>query len=337
MGELIGIARHDRPRGPIETLTTGRLDVNAGLEGDRGGLMTNRKVTLLFEHQWRAALAQINRTEIDWSVRRTNFLVRGVENPRRSGAKIRLGEALLEVSMECEPCDRMDAQVPGLTDALTPDWRGGACCRVLEGGEIKLGDRVEMISVDLAGAGVLAFWLNEVGRTGWFKTDPGVDQAIRDRFTSVYQAAARGDLDAWRATPAGALALIIALDQFPRNMFRDHAKAFATDAKARAVALEAISNGFDLQTPEPDRMMFYLPLEHSEVLEDQDLCVSLISERLRSEQEGVRHAEAHRDLIRRFGRFPHRNEALGRPSTAEEAEFLLGGGYQPNSDNADDP
>lgn len=332
MGEVIGIARHDRPRGPIETVEATRIDVNTGVEGDRGGLMTNRKVTVLFEHQWRAALREIGREEIDWSVRRTNLLVRGVENPRRPGARLRIGEALLEVSMECEPCERMDAQVPGLTAALEPDWRGGACCRVIEGGAVAVGDGAELTTLELGGAGVLGFWLREIGRKGWFRTDPAVDQAIRDRFGALHQAAARGDLDSWRATPDGALALIVLLDQFPRNMFRDDPRAFASDAKALEVAEEAIANGFDMRTREPERMMFYMPLEHAEDLATQDRCVALVAERLSIEREAVKHAEQHRSLIREFGRFPHRNGALGRASTPAEVAFLQGGGYDPTKD-----
>lgn len=326
MGEVIGIARHDRPGGSMETLERAAVDLHRGIDGDRGGLMTNRKVSVLFDHQWRAALAEIGAEEQPWTVRRANLLVRGVENPRRAGARLRVGEALLEVSMECDPCERMDAQIPGLQAALTPDWRGGVCCRVIEGGEVAVGAAAALTTPEMAGAGVLGFWLNEIGRKGWYLREDAIDQAIRERFAEIYEAAARGALDGWRATPDGALALIILLDQFPRNMFRDDPRAFATDAKAREIAHEAIGKGFDLRIAEPERMMFYMPLEHSEDLADQDRSVALFAERMPSEKEGVRYAEAHRDVIRRFGRFPMRNAALGRASTPAEQVFIDAGG-----------
>jgi uncharacterized protein (DUF924 family) len=171
---------------------------------------------------------------------------------------------------------------------------------------------------------VLGFWRN-AGPEKWFKKSVAFDEAIRLKFEPVHHAAARGEYDSWSAAPESALALLILLDQFPRNLYRNSAHAFATDPKARAIARAAIEAGFDRQV-EPDlRNFFYLPFEHSEDLADQDYSLALCAEA--GVEDDVKWAGIHRDIIQRFGRFPHRNAALGRQTTAEEQEFLDEGGF----------
>ena len=171
---------------------------------------------------------------------------------------------------------------------------------------------------------VVAFW-REAGPDKWFKKDAAFDEAIRRRFLETYEAAAAGQLKDWEATREGALALLIVLDQFPRNMFRDSARAFAADPVARGVADRAMKFGFDLATPLEERDFFYLPFEHSETLADQERCCALF--RATGDADLVKWAELHADIIRRFGRFPHRNAVLGRTTTAEEQAFLDSGGF----------
>jgi uncharacterized protein (DUF924 family) len=170
---------------------------------------------------------------------------------------------------------------------------------------------------------VLAFW-RAAGPDKWFTKDAAFDAAIRTRFLATYEAAAAGTL-AWDDTPEGALALLIALDQFPRNMFRGSARAFAADPLACAVALRAIERGFDRQITVAERGFFYLPFEHSETLADQERGVAL--NRASGDADALKWAELHAGIIRRFGRFPHRNAVLGRATTSEEQAFLDGGGF----------
>lgn len=171
---------------------------------------------------------------------------------------------------------------------------------------------------------VLEFW-RQAGPRKWFKKDAAFDAEIAARFLSTYEAAAAGKLSAWEASAEGALALLIVLDQFPRNMFRASARAFAADALARSVAERAIARGFDQDTKPAERNFFYLPFEHSENLADQERCVALA--RATGDADTLKWAELHADIIRRFGRFPHRNALLGRATTAAEQEFLDGGGF----------
>jgi len=171
---------------------------------------------------------------------------------------------------------------------------------------------------------VLAFW-QAAGPEKWFKKDPAFDAEIAARFSAVWQAAADGELPQWEATPEGALALVIVLDQLPRNMFRGHARTYQADAIARAVADRAIARGFDQQIPLRDRRFFYLPFMHSESLPDQERCVDLA--RRYGDDEFTKYAEQHADIVRRFGRFPHRNAMLGRATTPEEQAFLDAGGF----------
>ena len=179
---------------------------------------------------------------------------------------------------------------------------------------------------------VLSFWFGEPDADGsfskrqeWFRKDPTFDAEITERFGGDYEKAARGDLDALMATAEGCLALLVLLDQFPRNMFRASPRAFATDAKAREVTRHALEQGFDAALAPVQRVFVYLPLEHSEDLADQERMVAL-AEAL-GDADLVDYAVRHRDIIARFGRFPHRNAALGRASTEEEAAFL----QEPNS------
>jgi uncharacterized protein (DUF924 family) len=171
---------------------------------------------------------------------------------------------------------------------------------------------------------VLAFW-REAGPDKWFKKDTAFDDEIRRRFLPAYEAGLRGELADWEATPDGALALTLVLDQFPRNMFRGSARTYAADPLARAVADRALARGFDNAMPLRDAQFFYLPFEHSEDLADQERCCELF--RAAGDAEALRWAELHADIVRRFGRFPHRNAILGRTTTPEEQAFLDGGGF----------
>jgi uncharacterized protein (DUF924 family) len=176
-------------------------------------------------------------------------------------------------------------------------------------------------------ADVLAFWIDEVGAAGWYKSSDALDAEVRSRFLDAWQSARDGSHGLWLTYPSGALAYAILLDQFPRNMFRGDGRAFSTDAVALAAAKMAIGRGWDLRIDSPARQFFYLPLMHSESLSDQDRCVRLMTARLADQPGNLLHARAHREVIRRFGRFPHRNEALKRRTTASEAAFLEEGGY----------
>ena len=175
---------------------------------------------------------------------------------------------------------------------------------------------------------VLSFWLDEVGPKGWYVGGEDLDQTIRDRFADVYKSAVEGALSMWLTYPSGTLAYIILTDQFSRNMFRDDAEAFGSDNIARAAAKAAIKKGWDLRIDEPARQFFYLPLTHSECQVDQDRAVRLIKSRMPETGAGqLLHAQAHREVIRRYGRFPTRNAALNRVSSNEEQRYLDEGGY----------
>jgi uncharacterized protein (DUF924 family) len=171
---------------------------------------------------------------------------------------------------------------------------------------------------------VIGFW-RSAGPQKWFKKAVAFDEAVRLKFEPVHHAAARGEYDAWAASPDGALALLILLDQFPRNLFRNSAHAFATDPKARCIARSAIEAGFDREVEPILRNFFYLPFEHSEDLTDQDYGLALTTEA--GIEDDIKWSAIHRDIIARFGRFPHRNACLGRVTTPEEQEFLDEGGF----------
>jgi uncharacterized protein (DUF924 family) len=175
-------------------------------------------------------------------------------------------------------------------------------------------------------AETLRFWYEEAGPENWWRKSDAFDALVLDRFAATHEAAARGDLDHWAETPEGALALVIVLDQFPRNMFRGTPSAFATDGQALAVTEAAVARGDDLSLDEGQRHFLYMPYMHSERLADQERCCALMESRMPG-SDAIRHAHEHRDIIRRFGRFPHRNTILGRPSTPEEEHFLADGGF----------
>jgi len=177
-------------------------------------------------------------------------------------------------------------------------------------------------------ADILDFW-RAAGPGRWFEKDEAFDAAIRLKFEPTHHAAARGEYDRWIDSADGALALLILLDQFPRNLYRGSAHSWATDGLARHIAAEAIERGHDKRFEPALRNFFYLPFEHAENPADQDRAVALF-EAMKAEtgDEGnLKWALTHRDVIARFGRFPHRNRALGRATTAEEQAFLDGGGF----------
>jgi len=169
---------------------------------------------------------------------------------------------------------------------------------------------------------ILDFWTETVGEKRWYAVEPALDDEIRTRYRALWREAREGKLSGWENSADGALALLIVLDQFPRNMFRGKADAFATDAQARAVADRAVAQGFDLKIEPPLRQFFYLPFEHSENMTDQDRSLALFGERMGKDHYTYPYAVEHRAEIERFGRFPSRNTQLARTSTAEEAEFL---------------
>lgn len=171
---------------------------------------------------------------------------------------------------------------------------------------------------------VVDFW-RDAGPAQWFGGGQAFDADFSARFGSGHHAAARGDFESWLQTPDGALALQILLDQFPRNCFRDSAHSYATDGLARHYAHRTVDAGLDRQIEASMRVFVYLPFEHSESLSDQNRAVTLIE--TLGDAQFTRFAELHRDIIQRFGRFPHRNRALGRESTQDELEYLAGGGF----------
>jgi uncharacterized protein (DUF924 family) len=169
---------------------------------------------------------------------------------------------------------------------------------------------------------VLDFWFKETPSSKWFVSDPILDAEIRARFETTWRSGCAGAFSDWEDENNGALALIVLFDQFPRNMFRGTADAFASDALARDIARRAIARSRDLEVPASIRGFFYLPLTHSEHLPDQEMCVQLTKERLGEQHFSYPYAVAHKAAIERFGRFPARNAALKRTSTADEQDFL---------------
>ena len=175
-------------------------------------------------------------------------------------------------------------------------------------------------------AEVVEFWFGPGMKERWFECDPAFDAEVRARLGAPHERAAGGELGAWRDSAEGCLALIVLLDQAPRNLFRGQARAFATDAAARELTGHALAQGFEAALTQDQRGFLYLPLEHSETLDDQEASVRLTAA-LDEDPAWHDYAVRHRDIIARFGRFPHRNAALGRRSTPEEEAFL----EQPNS------
>lgn len=170
---------------------------------------------------------------------------------------------------------------------------------------------------------IVRFW-RDAGPKAWFVKDETFDGRCRG-YVAEHHAAARGELAAWEMDAEGALALLILLDQIPRNIFRKSPHAFATDALAQAVAVRALDRGFDAATDSALRFFFYMPFEHAEDLAAQEKCVTLFTNL--GDGEYLKFALLHRDIIAKFGRFPHRNVILGRKSTAEELAFLAEGGF----------
>lgn len=177
---------------------------------------------------------------------------------------------------------------------------------------------------DIKPAGILSFW-REAGRDRWYKRDDAFDADVRRRFLPLWHKAAAGELASWEDSDDGALALVIVLDQFPRNMFRGTSQAFASDAQARDVARRAIERGADRRIDPLLLEFLYLPFMHSEHLPDQLHCVALFENT--DNAENLKYAREHADIIQRFGRFPHRNRLLGRDTSADEQAFLDSGGF----------
>lgn len=173
-------------------------------------------------------------------------------------------------------------------------------------------------------ADIVHFW-RDAGPERWFRKDDIFDAAIRARFLATWEDGAAGRLQDWETTDDGTLALIILLDQFPRNMFRNDARAFSSDALALATAKRAIERAVDLRVEPAMRSFIYMPLMHSEALADQYRCVTLFQNL--GNASGIKFAHIHADIIRRFGEFPHRNAVLGRNTTKDEQDFLDSGGF----------
>ena len=175
-----------------------------------------------------------------------------------------------------------------------------------------------------APADILKFW-REAGRDRWYKHDDAFDAEVRQRYLDLWRKAAAGELSLWETTDDGALALTIVLDQFPRNMFRNDPQTYASDRQARDVAARAIDRGADKRIDLALLEFLYMPFMHSEHLPDQLRCIALFGATANTENR--EYAEQHADIVRRFGRFPHRNRILGRATTPEEQAFLDAGGF----------
>ncbi len=173
---------------------------------------------------------------------------------------------------------------------------------------------------------ILSFWFDDINPSQWFQKNDEFDRAISDRFLADYHLGKDGVYDGWRDEAKGCLALCILLDQFPRNMFRNTPQAFQTDSKALLIAKHAVSKGYDKLISEDQRRFLYLPYEHSENLNDQKICVELFEDIKNDDPQGYNYAVRHLRVIEKFGRFPHRNNALNRESTEEELEYLQNGG-----------
>ena len=177
----------------------------------------------------------------------------------------------------------------------------------------------QISSVDMNHSDVIKYWFSEKSRQYWFSSTPEIDNEIKQRYEQLWINAASGELDDWQDSPQGCLALIIVLDQFPLNMFRGEAKSFQTEELAVEVALKAIDNGYDETLNTEELLFLFMPLMHSENLEHQNMQVKLF-EKYDFNDEYSKH---HRDIVKKFGRFPHRNDILGRKSSTDEVEYLL--------------
>lgn len=183
--------------------------------------------------------------------------------------------------------------------------------------------------VEVTAGEIVGFWLEEVGPAKWYVQEDTLDAEIRERFLPVWEAAFNGEMYEWCQDAETILAFLILTDQFPRNMFRGDPRSYATDVLARTAAKMAVHRRWDMGVPQPERQFFYMPLMHSENLGDQDACIRLMSERMPENREmHVLHAKVHREIVRRYGRFPYRNAALGRMTLPAEQAFLDGDGYR---------
>jgi uncharacterized protein (DUF924 family) len=180
-----------------------------------------------------------------------------------------------------------------------------------------------MPGTDPEALSVVDFW-RKAGRGKWFEKNQAFDDEFRSRFLGLHEKASAGELDGWNVTPEGSLGLILLLDQFPRNCFRNSTRMYESDARARSVARKALNNGFDQGVEQELRVFFYLPFSHSEDIEDQRIAIAKQRE---LGDDAKKHAQGHHDIIERFGRFPHRNPILGRDTTADEQKFLDDGGF----------
>lgn len=223
--------------------------------------------------------------------------------------------------------DRVDRRIRGWSCialallATTPV--AGETLRPYEGDDMTLTLASTALAPLPRAAEIVEFW-KDAGPARWFAKDPAFDRRFRERFLADHEAAARGELEHWQSTADGALALVLLLDQFPRNAFRDTPRMYDTDALARRIAGIAFAAGYDRMLPLELRKFLVLPFGHSEDLADQERTVALAR---RIGPDDLARAEHHRDIVRRFGRFPHRNRILGRPSTADELAWLANGGY----------
>ncbi len=170
-------------------------------------------------------------------------------------------------------------------------------------------------------AEILEFWFAPGMAEKWFESDPDLDREVERRLLALHEKAAAGELDSWRESAPGCLALLVLLDQTPRNIFRGDPRTYATDAMARAIVQHALGRGYDRELTHDQRGMLYLPLLHSESLQDKELAV-VLTRALTENLEFHKWAVHHRDIVARFGRFPHRNEILSRENTPDEATFL---------------
>jgi uncharacterized protein (DUF924 family) len=201
----------------------------------------------------------------------------------------------------------------------------------LSGGACETGPTVnlEAMTASATPAAVIGFW-SDAGPRAWFRRRSDFDEAVRARFEATHLQASRGELEDWRGSGEGALALVLLLDQFPRHIYRGSAHAFATDPLARTAAGEALAAGFDLVTAASLQPFFYLPFEHHEDATSQARAIELFSRYAdrTGDADYLRYAKLHAEVIARFGRFPHRNRVLGRSSTPEEVDYLANGGFR---------
>lgn len=168
---------------------------------------------------------------------------------------------------------------------------------------------------------VINYWYSERIKKHWFSSTPELDNEIKNRYEKIWESASIGQLDEWKNTPEGCLALIIIFDQFPLNMFRGEAKSFQTESKAIEVAMAAINSNFDKKLSNDKLSFLFLPFMHSENIEDQELSVKLF--RKYNLVNNLKFAQHHRDIVQKYGRFPHRNKILGRENTKAESEYLM--------------